>query len=198
MRPSDAIWLHRSGSTLAQVKACCLTAPSHYLNQCNDLASVKSSGIHLRAVSWEIPHPPFTKISLKITYLKLNWNLPGVNELISLSCICSAVRLSVGPSEVYCIFDYKLDQWPHIDGLVLPKKLSRFIKHLSNGLYIFSIQFQNCEIYHQTFGPGYRKYPTCPMFSWTLGLVQDCSISSVLAMEILQSCTKSLIQDSNP
>ena len=32
--PSDTIWRHRSGSTLAQVMACCLTAPSHYLNQC--------------------------------------------------------------------------------------------------------------------------------------------------------------------
>ena len=31
---SDAIWWHRSGSTLAQVMACCLMAPSHYLNQC--------------------------------------------------------------------------------------------------------------------------------------------------------------------
>ena len=31
--PDDAIWRHRSGSTLAQVMACCLTAPSHYLNQ---------------------------------------------------------------------------------------------------------------------------------------------------------------------
>ena len=30
---SDAIWRHRSGSILAQVIACCLTAPSHYLNQ---------------------------------------------------------------------------------------------------------------------------------------------------------------------
>ena len=34
LRPSDAIWWHRSGSTLAQVMACCLTAPSHYLNEC--------------------------------------------------------------------------------------------------------------------------------------------------------------------
>ena len=34
LRPSDTIWRHRSGSTLAQVMACCLTAPSHYLNQC--------------------------------------------------------------------------------------------------------------------------------------------------------------------
>ena len=32
--PSDAIWRHRSGSTLAQVMACCLMALSHYLNQC--------------------------------------------------------------------------------------------------------------------------------------------------------------------
>ena len=32
--PSGAIWRYRSGSTLAQVMACCLMAPSHYLNQC--------------------------------------------------------------------------------------------------------------------------------------------------------------------
>ena len=34
LRPSDVIWRHGSGSTLAQVMAGCLTAPSHYLNQC--------------------------------------------------------------------------------------------------------------------------------------------------------------------
>ena len=32
--PSDAKWRQRSGSTLAQVMACCLMATSHYLNQC--------------------------------------------------------------------------------------------------------------------------------------------------------------------
>ena len=32
--PSDAIWRQRSGSPLAQVMSCCLTTPSHYLNQC--------------------------------------------------------------------------------------------------------------------------------------------------------------------
>ena len=31
---SNAIWRQRSWSTLDQVMACCLTAPSHYLNQC--------------------------------------------------------------------------------------------------------------------------------------------------------------------
>ena len=32
--PSDAIWWQGSRSTLVQVMACCLTAPSHYQNQC--------------------------------------------------------------------------------------------------------------------------------------------------------------------
>ena len=29
----DATWQHRPGSTLAQIMACCLMSPSHYLNQ---------------------------------------------------------------------------------------------------------------------------------------------------------------------
>ena len=32
--PSNAIWWHRSRSTLVQVMACWLTATSHYLHQC--------------------------------------------------------------------------------------------------------------------------------------------------------------------
>ena len=32
--PSDALWWHSTGPTLARVMACFLTAPSHYLNQC--------------------------------------------------------------------------------------------------------------------------------------------------------------------
>ena len=34
LRPSDAIRQQGTESTLAQVMACCLTGPSHYLNQC--------------------------------------------------------------------------------------------------------------------------------------------------------------------
>ena len=37
--PVDAIWRHRSRSTLAQVIAWCLTTPSPYLNQCSLLTS---------------------------------------------------------------------------------------------------------------------------------------------------------------
>ena len=32
--PGDTIWRHRAGSALAQVMACCLSAPCQYLNQC--------------------------------------------------------------------------------------------------------------------------------------------------------------------
>ena len=34
LRLSDSIWWHKSRSTLDQVMACCLAAPSHYLNHC--------------------------------------------------------------------------------------------------------------------------------------------------------------------
>ena len=36
---SGAIWWLRSGSTLAQIMACCLTVPNHYLNWCLHLIS---------------------------------------------------------------------------------------------------------------------------------------------------------------
>ena len=47
--PSDATWDHRSGSTLAQVMACCLTAPRHTTNV--DFSSVRFCVIHLRTIS---------------------------------------------------------------------------------------------------------------------------------------------------
>ena len=78
--PSDAIWQQRSESPLAQVMACCLMAPSHYLNQyC--LSSVKSGDIHLRASQQEIPQPLITEIIWKIKYLKCHSNFPEANEL---------------------------------------------------------------------------------------------------------------------
>ena len=52
LRPSDAIWRHRFGSTLAQVMACCLMAPSHYLNQCWLIVS---------EVQWQSPGSNFTR-----------------------------------------------------------------------------------------------------------------------------------------
>ena len=49
--PSDTIWRHRSGSTLPQVMAWCLTAPNHYQNLCWLLIS---------EVLWHSPKNNFT------------------------------------------------------------------------------------------------------------------------------------------
>ena len=78
--PSDTIWQQRSGSTLAQVMACCLTAPSHYLNQC---------WLIISKVQWHSSECSFTKDTSTIShwnYLE-NYlsnffsNLQGANEL---------------------------------------------------------------------------------------------------------------------
>ena len=77
--PDDAIWWHRSVSTLAQVMACCLTAPSHYLNQCWLIISKvlwhSTDGIIIRRFE------DISKTRAKISLLKLHPDLPGANEL---------------------------------------------------------------------------------------------------------------------
>ena len=79
--PSDAIWQHRSWSTLAQVMACCLTAPSHYLNQC---------WLFVSTDQWRLSKGNFTRDTqainhenqLQFAWIKFLSNLPGANELI--------------------------------------------------------------------------------------------------------------------
>ena len=78
--PSDTKWQHRSGSPLARVMACCLMHQAITWTNV-DWSSVKSSDIHIRAISQEMPQPSVTKILLKITYLKVYQNLPLANEL---------------------------------------------------------------------------------------------------------------------
>ena len=91
--PSDAIWRQGSRSTLVRVMVCCLTAPGHYLNNV-DLSSVRSSYIHLMAISQEIHQSSVIKINMKITHLKCHYNLPGANELTGnvVSHHCSYMR----------------------------------------------------------------------------------------------------------
>ena len=74
--PSDAIWRQRSGSTLAQVMACCLMAPSHYLNQCwliiNNVEWHSSKGKFTRDTSainhWNYLENQVPKISFKFPW----------------------------------------------------------------------------------------------------------------------------------
>ena len=73
----DIIWQQKCGSTLAQVMACLLTAPNHYLNQV---------WLIIKCVQWHSPENIFTWITNKlkpyhhykmwdeITYPFLNFN----------------------------------------------------------------------------------------------------------------------------
>ena len=84
--PSDAIWRQRSGSPLAQVMACCLTAPSHYLNQC---------WLIMNLILWHLPENNFIGISHNINSINEfeNYNL----KFITVSPRCHRVNPSVSP-----------------------------------------------------------------------------------------------------
>ena len=73
--PSDALWLHRSGSTLAKVMAYCLTTPSNVYLFC---------GNHLGAISQEMPMNLIRNMHSEIPLLKLPPHLPGASELNTL------------------------------------------------------------------------------------------------------------------
>ena len=80
--PSDAKWQHRSGSTLAQVKAHFLMAPSHFLSQCSLIISeVLWPSTEGDRVSQEILKISILDMNLKISNLRLQPHLPCANDL---------------------------------------------------------------------------------------------------------------------
>ena len=66
---NDVIWRQGSRLTLVEVMTCCLTAPSHYLNQC----WLIFTKVQWCSISLEISQPSVTKI---LFYC----NFPGANE----------------------------------------------------------------------------------------------------------------------
>ena len=50
-------------------------------------SSVKSSDIHIRAISQVMPQPSVTEIRLKITFLKFHSKFPGAYELKGLATL---------------------------------------------------------------------------------------------------------------
>ena len=80
LRPRDAICWQRLGSALAQAM---VVAWRHQaITWTNvDLSSVRSSYIHLMAISPKIHQSSMTKINMKITHLKCHYNLSGAIAL---------------------------------------------------------------------------------------------------------------------
>ena len=63
--PGDSIWQHRSGSTMVHVMACCLAAPSHYLNQYCLIITIEFCGTHLWLISQDVFKISICKMSSK-------------------------------------------------------------------------------------------------------------------------------------
>ena len=121
--PSDAIWRQRSGSTFAQVMACCLTAPSHYLNQCWLIVSKvqrhSSEGnftIDTSAMNhWNYLENYLSKISFKSP--RGQWvdshspRVPGISAIhtfikyASWGCGCQCFRHGQDCSITSCLYD---------------------------------------------------------------------------------------------
>ena len=70
--PSDAIWWHRSGSTLAHLMACCLRAQT-ITQTVVEFLSIRSNDIQMRATSPNIPSPTITKIIFKIIRSRISF-----------------------------------------------------------------------------------------------------------------------------
>ena len=81
LRPSDVIRRQGTESTLAQVMACCLMAPSHYLNQCWLIISKVLWHYHQGALSWVNLKIPLSKTRFKNTFLESHSDLSEANEL---------------------------------------------------------------------------------------------------------------------
>ena len=95
MKCVNVIWWYRSGSTLAQVMACCLTAPSHYLNQCWFLMSeVLWHSCEGNFVVNTRSTDKWNEFKKKIVFPELPEHRPGVNEFTA-SEKCYKTHISI-------------------------------------------------------------------------------------------------------
>ena len=118
--PSDAIWRQRSGSTLAQIMACCLMVPSHYLNQC----WLEINGIHPSAISQKMHKICRQKFSSKLRYSWIFMHLSGANELM-----LHRTRLSPALCGFTCIVQHIFswtEQWTFVS---VRTKICRLMLH---------------------------------------------------------------------
>ena len=105
---SGTIWWHKTGSTLAQVMACWLTAPSPYLNQCWLViskvhwlySSHQSLKLSLKVLkSHELTHWPFWEVTVILpNSFNNNWFISWVllNEMASKWMVQGPSNVNIG------------------------------------------------------------------------------------------------------
>ena len=92
--PSDVIWLHKTGPTVAQIMACCLAAPNHYPNQC---------WLIISEVLWQSPESNLTSDTsishqlsnqLEIYFAKISFKSPR-GQWVKWSRVSSSIYVFV-------------------------------------------------------------------------------------------------------
>ena len=94
--PCGAIWWQRSGSKLAPVMASCLTAASHYLNQC--WIVISEPLWHSLAGNFTVNAQYTYPMCLKIINLRLQLLLPGANGL---NCKPQPMYNNISPEQTW-------------------------------------------------------------------------------------------------
>ena len=93
MCPSNAIWRHKSGSTLAQVMACCLTALRHYLNQCWLIINGVFD-MHMEVTSQEVLRNSIRNMNEQITLFQSCTWIPQLQRRLGLTTFDVRVLVS--------------------------------------------------------------------------------------------------------
>ena len=166
--PNDTIWRQRSGSTLAQVMACCLTAPSNHLNQCRHI--IKDLKI------------PINKTRLKIEFLKSH---PHYNDVIMDAIPSQITSLTIVYSMVYSGADQRKHQssallafvrgihrWPvnSPHKWLVTRKIFSFddvIIKSPRGQWV-KMRLGRTSILHCKINPGYWRLYKCQCSMWSL------------------------------
>ena len=111
--PSDVIQWHRSGPWMAQVVACRLMAPNHYLNQCW-FSLVEFCGIHLTAISKCYFHVHFPPVSTWTVCYSTPYHY---NDVIIGTMVSQITSLTIVYTTVYSRRRSKKTSKLHVTGL---------------------------------------------------------------------------------
>ena len=146
---SHAIWPHRSGSTLAQVMACCLRSPSQWLNQC---------WLSITGVLWHSSESSFTRSACELNL----WHRLDARPCMwpSILTLAKSLTLSFQGQILYLLHHrkngslatkqkqtYQLNGRPQMlpSILTLTTTLNLEFSRSNNGFAIYQEKWPNCH-----------------------------------------------------
>ena len=145
--PSDAIWQHRTDSTLVHGMACCLMAPSHYLTNVD--LSVGSNDNHPRAINQSTRDTSVINSWISFEITSLNFiQITRANELTHwgwVTHICIRKLTIIGSSNCLSPSGHKTIIWTNA-GILLIGPLGTNFNEILIEIYTFSFKKMHLKI----------------------------------------------------